>query len=115
MRPEERRQYLRTSLRLPISRIGALGQRVPGRFWTSNISAGGMYFRAGKQAGAGLAVGTELSFELTIPPGGGYSASAGTVRGAGRVVRAEQAEKDAVGLAVQFSRPLSIDFQNATR
>ena len=112
MRPKERRQYRRTDLRLPISRIGTSGEGVPGEFWTGNISAGGMYFRAGGQAGRLLAVGAELSFELAVPPGGGYSPSAGTVRGVGRIVRAEQMQDEpgAVGLAVRFSRALSIDF-----
>lgn len=114
LRPDDRREYRRTSLRLPISRIGASGQTLGGQFWTGNISAGGMYFRADGPAGAVLAVGAELTFELTVPPGGGYWASAGTVRGTGLVVRAEAVEGGAVGVAVRFSRSVFIDFEGAS-
>lgn len=113
MRPHERRRHHRALLRLPIRRITASGGAVPGAFWTSNISAGGMYFRAGASTAEVLAVGTEVSFELSVPRGGGYSASGGCVRGAGRVVRAEAVEGGRAGVAVRFSRPLSIDFQDA--
>jgi len=114
VRPDDRREYRRTSLRLPISRIGASGRTLGGEFWTGNISAGGMYFRAGSPAETALGVGAELTFELTVPPGGGYWASAGTVRGTGMVVRAEPVASGDVGIAVQFSRPLSIDFQGVS-
>jgi hypothetical protein len=52
----------------------------------------------------------ELVFEMHVPPGAGYSASAGKIKGAGRVVRAEPLPQGAVGLAVQFSNPLALEF-----
>ena len=94
--------------------MGASGAELPGPFWTGTVSAGGMYFHVGPEAGAALAAGTDLSFTLTVPPGGGYSASAGTVRGSGRILRIEPVGEGVVGVAVHFSRPLSIDFQGAS-
>lgn len=110
VRRQERRQEPRANLRLAISRmsVGDSAREFGGHLWTTNVSAGGMHMRCGAEIGAELSEGTKVTFELVVPPGGGYSASAGTVRGAGRVIRIEQAEEDVTGLAVQFAKPLAI-------
>jgi len=110
VRPQERRQHRRARLRLPVSRLALEGEDVAEGMWTSDVSAGGMYLRAPASVASRLPVGARVSFELNVPPGGGYWASAGRVRGAGRVVRAEQLDPDAVGVAVEFSHALSINF-----
>lgn len=111
VRVVERRRYMRTRLRLAISKI-APGDGVDGgRLWTSNVSAGGMYFSVRPEAAGPLGVGAEVSFELAVPPGAGYSSRPGTIRGAGRVVRTEQvAPQGAVGVAMCFAAPVSIQF-----
>lgn len=110
VRRQERRQEPRASLRLAISRMSVrdLVRELGGHLWTTNVSAGGMYMRCDSEIGAELSEGTEVTFEMVVPPGGGYSASAGTVRGAGTVIRIEQVEKSVTGLAVQFAKPLAI-------
>jgi hypothetical protein len=55
-------------------------------------------------------VGTSVAFELAVPPGEGYSALAGTVRGRGRVVRSAPASGESTGVAVQFTKPLALEF-----
>jgi len=109
MRQADRRQFRRTSLRLRISQLGGLGQDCDqSELWTSDISAGGMYFHV--PLPAALARGTYLTFELTVPPGEGYSSSAGKVRGSGQVVRSALASGLGTGVAVQFTKPLALDF-----
>jgi len=107
---EENRRYRRLRLRLPISRIaGDVSLEWAAGLATGNISAGGMYFRvpAGPDEPA---TGTVLSFELVVPPGEGHSPYPGRVRGSGQVVRTDRSTGDAVGVAVQFTRPLSLEF-----
>jgi len=72
--------------------------------WTADVSPGGMYIRT--PIGEAPAVGTNLSFELSIPPGEGYSLSPGRIRGSGKVVRIEPS----AGVAVGFTSPLALDF-----
>jgi len=102
---------MRARLRLAISRIVGGEGVFPGELWTSDVSAGGMYFRVSHAATESLGVGAQVSFELAVPPGAGYSGAGGAIRGAGCVVRAEQAE-GAVGVAVRFSGPISLQFSN---
>ena len=108
--PQEHRQHRRARLRLPVSRLAAGGEDLAGGMWTGDVSAGGMYLRAPAVVATQLPVGADVSFELNVPPGGGYWASAGRIRGAGRVVRAEQLDADSVGVAVAFSHALSMNF-----
>lgn len=110
VRRQERRKEPRGSLRLAISRMSVRDsvREWVGRLWTTNVSAGGMYMRCGADVGAELSEGAEVTFELVVPPGGGYSASAGTVRGVGTVIRIENAQESVTGLAVQFAKPLAI-------
>lgn len=110
MEREERRKHRRAPLHLPVRRLTADEQGVAGRFWTHDISAGGMYVRVARDVAGQVPVGAAVSFELCVPPGMGYWASAGTVRGAGKVVRTERVSPESVGVAVSFSRELAIRF-----
>jgi hypothetical protein len=105
---EERRQHRRLRLRLVISR---LGRRLPipieKELRTDNISTGGMYFHVPAESSPHK--GAQVFFELVVPRGEGCSAPRCCLRGTGRVVRAERAQR-ATGLGVQFTQPLALDF-----
>jgi c-di-GMP-binding flagellar brake protein YcgR len=103
---EERRAYRRLDLRLPI-----LVQPSPAKaegLTTSNISAGGMYFQV--PGGGAPQVGSHVAFELVVPPGAGYSASAGRIKGRGEIVRTDSGEGEAAGVAVRFTETLAMRF-----
>ncbi len=109
MSTQERRKHRRTRLRLRVSQIEGLP--VPdgtGDLWTSDVSPGGMYIRT--PLADAPAVGTSLTFELSIPPGEGYSLSAGRIRGSGEVVRIEPSAEPVAGVAVGFTSPLALEF-----
>lgn len=109
MSTQERRKYRRTKLRLRVSQIEGLP--IPngtGDLWTSDVSPGGMYIRA--PLAEVPKVGTNLTFELSIPPGEGYSLSAGHVRGSGKVARIDESTESAVGVGVGFTSPLALAF-----
>jgi hypothetical protein len=53
-----------------------------------------------------------MQFELSVPPGAGYSVSGGLIRGAGLVIRSEASESG-VGVALRFHCPLEVDFNSA--
>lgn len=55
-------------------------------------------------------VGTSLTFELSIPPGEGYSISPGRIRGSGKVVRVEPSAEPVAGVAIGFTSPLALEF-----
>ena len=104
-----RRKFRRTPLRLRIARLEGLGvQRIPQELWTTNVSAGGMFFHAPLPHVP--ARGTVLSFEMNVPPGEGYSASEGRIRGSGTVIRTVPVAGQSVGVALQFTRPLTLEF-----
>jgi len=105
----ERRRHRRTRLRLRITRMDGLDVQDPGGdLWTCDISSGGMYLRAPVAEVA--VVGSGVSFELSVPPGEGYSLSAGRIRGSGKVVRVDAAAEPMPGVAVGFTVPLALDF-----
>ncbi len=109
MAPNNRRKYRRTRLRLRVARLEGLAPPPhQGESWTSDVSAGGMLFHVPLASQPRL--GTALSFELSIPPGEGYSSAAGKVRGAGKVIRTLPESETLAGVAVQFTRPLSLEF-----
>ena len=111
MSAEDRRQFRRTRLRLRLARLeGAGASSQADELWTANVSAGGMFVSAALAEIPPL--GAPVSFELVVPPGEGYWASSGKVSGSGKVVRALPAEREGTGLAVQFTRPLALDFWN---
>lgn len=107
MPDDNRRQFRRARLRLRISHIQGLattGQA--GELWTTDVSAGGMFLQAPLAQEPSL--GHPVSFELTVPPGEGYSSSGGTVCGTGKVIRVVSA--GIPGIAVEFTRPLALRF-----
>lgn len=109
MEQENRRKFSRARLRLRIARLEGLDPiDQPKDLWTSNVSAGGMFFHV--PLATEPAVGAALSFELSVPPGEGYSSSAGKVRGTGQIIRALPLTKTASGVAVQFTQPLALQF-----
>ncbi|HUT00866.1 MAG TPA: PilZ domain-containing protein [Phycisphaerae bacterium] len=105
----DRRKHRRTRLRLRIARLEGFGPALQEEdLWTSDVCAGGMLFQVPLPSEPNLE--TSLSFELNVPPGEGYSSSAGRIRGSGRVVRALPVSDKMTGVAVQFTQPLSLDF-----
>jgi hypothetical protein len=103
---DERRQFPRLPLHLPVAYSwDAAEGEVEVR--TSNVSAGGIFFRA--DAGAAPAHGHYMVFELAVPPGQGYSAKGGKIRGLGRVIRSQPLDDRNVGVAVRFTQPLAIE------
>ena len=67
-----------------------------------------MYFQA--MPATTFAEGQEVAFELTVPPGAGYSASPGTVKGSGKVVRTVAVPGRQLGVAVHFTQSLALEF-----
>ena len=109
MNSPDRRHFRRARLRLRIGRVEGLKTVASDdELWTADVSPGGMFFRAAllQPPSAGQAV----SFELEVPPGAGYWASDGRVRGSGRIVRAKPIGEDYVGVALEFTCPLTLDF-----
>jgi len=105
----DRRQHRRLRLQLAVSVAPAeQAQAQPETFWTANISPGGMYCQAAR--GWQPPGGRRIRFQLTVPPGGGYSGSEGTIGGAGEVVRVDSLENGTVGVAVRFTDPLRLAF-----
>jgi hypothetical protein len=105
----ERRQHRRVHLRLAISRLASRSPSgADSGLRTENVSAGGMYFQA--PADLSPAEGTYVFFELSVPPGDGYSPSPGSIRGTGQVVRTDALKASATGVAVRFTQPLALDF-----
>jgi hypothetical protein len=109
MPKQERREHRRTRLRLRISRIEGLPiQDAAVDLWTCDVSPGGMYLQVPVVEPA--AIGARVAFELSIPPGEGYSLSAGRIMGSGKVVRIEPSAEPIAGIAVGFTSPLALDF-----
>ena len=109
MRHGNRRRFRRTQLRLRLARLEGLDPACDtSDVWTTDVSAGGMHFHIPLDAEPDP--GTYLTFELSVPPGEGYSSSAGKVRGSGRIVRTGPSPDFGIGVAVEFTKPLALDF-----
>lgn len=109
MTGKDRRRFRRLKLTVPISRLGNSSPPGPaGPLLTKDISAGGMYFQM--PADGGPAERSELFFELTIPPGEGYSTSGGRIEGTGQVIRTTRVGENKLCVAVRFTQPLSLNF-----
>ena len=107
MASRERRKSQRLQLRLPISQLAdSSGPVWPAGLWTRNVSAGGMFFEM--PADSAPRRGSELSFELVVPPGEGYATAESKLRGAGLVVRRAPSGKGSVAIALRFNQPLSL-------
>ncbi len=104
----ERRKHFRSRLRLRISRLEGLTGLTSGDLWTSDVSAGGMYFCA--HLAGRPRPGEDVAFELAVPPGEGYSSSSGRIRGTGKVIRSIPVGEAGMGVAVQFTRSLALQF-----
>lgn len=106
---QDRRQHQRLRLRLAVSTVPAdQADGDPGAWWTSNISAGGMYYQAARSSQ--LASDRRIRFQLAVPPGEGYSGSEGTIGGTGEVLRVDSLENGTIGVAVRFAEPLTLAF-----
>jgi len=107
---EERRQHRRAKVRLPVELVTVAGQDVPVHgIWTNDISAGGMLFEVVAEALPSR--GAPVAFELHVPPGDGYSASTGRIKGVGRVVRTVRIPgRDALAVALRFTDSLGLEF-----
>ena len=109
MSARERRKHRRVSLRLPLLEVEGLARTDSDHaLWTSNVSAGGMYFQTATEPFP--AEGSQLHFEILVPPGEGYSPAEGTIRGLGRIVRSLPLPQGKVGVAVRFTQPLHLTF-----
>jgi hypothetical protein len=105
----DRRQHRRLRLQLPIrSLVDSGAGRAIRAIRTADVSPGGMFFHA--VAEDSPAVGTRIAFELAVPPGEGYSHTAGAVLGAGHVVRTADLGENLVGVAVRFIQPPATAF-----
>ncbi len=102
----DRRFYQRVPLRLPVTTLGSQGNGGGRKLSTANVSAGGMLVRMPSEAAPGP--GLSVRFELSVPPGEGYSASPCLISGRGRVVRTEAAEEGQCGVAVEFTERLAL-------
>ncbi|MFA6133731.1 MAG: PilZ domain-containing protein [Phycisphaerae bacterium] len=105
MKGKERRTDRRLRLRVPLScNLTHADHTVV----TTNISTGGMYIQLSK--GVRIKSGSDLNFELLMPPGDGYSHIKGKVKGSGKIVRVDALAAGHSGLAVQFTHPLTLSF-----
>lgn len=102
----DRRQHRRLRLQLPIGKLQ--GASSPNALSTSDISTGGMYFVTDQSALG--APGQEVAFELLVPPGAGYWPNAGKILGRGQVIRTTKLGNQQLGVALQFLKPLSLNF-----
>jgi len=105
----ERRKSPRLSLRLGV--VDLTSERsagASGAFSTTNVSAGGILFNVPNSDAPPK--GSEFWFELVVPPGEGYSACGGSIKGSGRVLRTAPLPDNVSCVAVEFSRPLAMEF-----
>lgn len=77
-------------------------------YHTLDIASGGM--RLNGSASRCPDEGAEMAFELSMPPGAGYSVLAGKLRGTGQVTRALRESDGKVALGLRFTQPLALDF-----
>ncbi len=119
--PEERRQYRRLAIRLPLEcsppdqgRDGAI------RTVTSDVSTGGVAFEIDQLEGVTVPpVSSLLNIELTVPPGDGHFPYEGRVTGVAEVVRCDRRPRTTAsradaparfGVAARFREPLRLAF-----
>ncbi len=105
---EERRRFNRLSVSLPFAVLETGAKTLPEGVCTTDISPNGMLFVT--EGSYVPQHGTDVSFELIVPAGEGYSTCEGRIRGSGKVVRTQQLAQVGVGIGVQFTQPLSLNF-----
>ena len=105
----ERRENRRLQLTLPVATTRVpWPSAAPDVAWTRDISSGGMYIHL--PTSESPEEGLLLSFQMAVPAGEGYSTSPGVIRGTGCVVRTEMLAESQVGVAVKFTKPLTMEF-----
>ena len=113
----ERRQHRRLAIRLPLEYcLFQAGRGSLVRSVSHDVSSGGVSFETD---GDPIAVGTNLTVDLIVPPGDGYFPYTGRVRGDGEVVRVEPsthpgaspgADKPRFRVAARFRDALELQF-----
>lgn len=106
MSEKNRRRHDRISLRLGVVRAAnassiASGPITVDQWWTRDVSVGGMYIVA--PSGSAVDKDSVLAFELSAPPGEGYSTHGCRIMASGQVVRQIEQADGTVGMAVQFA------------
>jgi hypothetical protein len=104
----DRRRFGRLTVSLPFASLETEEVALPEGLCTSNISPKGMHFVTDRSAAP--QEGQKVSFELIVPAGEGYSTSEGRICGTGKVVRTETVPQLGVGVGVQFTEPLNLQF-----
>lgn len=102
----DRRSHRRVPLRLPVAALGDFAENARGGLFTTNVSPGGMLVRM--PADSAPRDGQRVRFELTVPPGEGYSVAPCRVCGEGKVVRTQPLQPDECHVALQFTERLSL-------
>lgn len=110
----ERRQDRRLVIRLPVDchvREGGSACRA----LTCDISTGGFYLEVDAGAADDLATVESFRFDMTVPPGAGYSPYRGRLSGTARVLRREPQglageNPSRFGIAARFEQPLHLRF-----
>lgn len=103
---DEKRSYRRVPLRLPVRTLLNPDGGESFELFTANVSAGGMLVRMPAQAAPDC--GQNLRFELSVPPGEGYSVAPCRISGQGKVVRTDPGNTDQCEVAVRFTNRLSL-------
>ncbi|MGC9453383.1 MAG: PilZ domain-containing protein [Phycisphaerae bacterium] len=101
----DRRSYRRVALHLPVRALNGC-DHATSELFTTNVSPGGMLLRM--PADSAPQNGQSVRFELTVPPGEGYSVSPCRVSGEGKVVRTDPGNTDQCEVAVRFTQRLSL-------
>ena len=115
---QERRQYRRLAIRLPLEYFATEdGEPRTLRTISSNISTSGLYFEVDLIDGAPVPQpNAVLSVALIVPPGDGYFPYEGQVTGTAEIVRCDPLEPqraDAparLGVGARFREPLRLSF-----
>lgn len=108
VRSDERRRFGRLAVSLPFASLQSDEDALPEGLCTSNISPKGMLFVTDRNTAPQQ--GQKVRFELVVPAGEGYSTSEGRISGTGKVVRTEAVPRLGVGVGVQFTEPLDLQF-----
>jgi hypothetical protein len=115
---QERRQYRRLAIRLPLEYFAANDSEQRSlRTVSGNISTSGLYFEVDMIEGAPIPqMNSVLNVSLTVPPGDGYFPYEGQVTGTAEVVRCDHLapqRPDAparIGVGARFREPLKLAF-----
>ena len=115
---QERRQYRRLAIRLPVEYFDLRDDgRRSLRTTSSNISTSGLYFEVDLIEGAPVPqLNSVLNVSVTVPPGDGYFPYEGQVTGTAEVVRCDHlapqrnGDPARIGVGARFRDPLKLAF-----